>query len=46
MQLYQVLNGEKDWKIYFILKDLATGEVLYTVEHPDNNIRVEQEMWD
>ena len=46
MELFQVLNGEEDWGIDFILIDMDTGEVLYTEEHPENNIRVEEGMWE
>lgn len=46
MELFQVLNGEADWKIDFILKDMDTGEILYTEDYPEKNIRVEEEMWD
>ena len=45
MELFQVLNGEADWKIDFILKDMDTGEILYTEDYPEKNIRVEEEMW-
>ena len=46
MELHQVLMGEKDWSIYFILKDMDTNEILYTAEYPEENIKINEYLWD
>ena len=34
LEIYQVLMGEENWSIQFILENMNTNEVVYTVDYP------------
>lgn len=46
MEIYQVLMGEETWSIHFVLEDMDTGEILYTADYPEEEIEVDDSMWD
>ena len=46
MEIYQLLMGEEEWSVHFILKDMDTDEILYTANYPEENIRVYDYLWD
>ncbi len=46
MEIYQVLMGEDNWSIHFVLEDMDTGEILYTADFPEEKIKVNEEIWE
>ena len=46
MEIYQVLMGEENWSIHFILEDKDTEEILYTADYPEEVIRVSETIWE
>ena len=46
LEIYQVLMGEETWSIHFVLEDMDTGEILYTADYPEEEIEVDDSMWD
>lgn len=46
LEIYQVLMGEETWSIHFVLEDIDTGEILYTADYPEEEIEVDDSMWD
>ena len=46
MEIYQVLMREEIWSIHFVLEDMDTGEILYTADYPEEEIEVDDSMWD
>ena len=45
MEIYQVLSGEENWSIDFVLEDMETKEVLYTADFPEETIKVNDKIW-
>lgn len=46
MEIYQVLMGEENWTIHFVLEDMDTNEILYTADFPGEKIRVDESIWE
>jgi len=46
LEIYQVLMGEENWSIHFILENMNSNEVVYTVDYPKEQIKFNQEIWE
>lgn len=46
MEIYQLLMGEQEWGVHFVLKDMDTNETLYTADYPEEKVRVYDYLWD
>ena len=46
LEIYQVLMGEANWSIHFVMEDMDTNEILYTADYPEEEIRVSETIWE
>ena len=46
LEIYQVLMGEANWSIHFVMADMDTKEILYTADYPEEEIRVSETIWE
>lgn len=46
IEIIQVLNGEEDWSIEFVAKDIKTEEVIYQASFPEERIQINESLWD
>lgn len=46
MEIYQVLMGEENWTIHFVLEDMDTNETIYTADYPKEQIKFNAETWE
>ena len=46
MEMFQVLLGEENWSINFIIEDMDTNEVVYTANFPEEKIKFNEEIWE
>ena len=45
-EIYQVLNGNKDWSLQIIVTDMETGNELKNIKFPDEDYNLSIETWD
>ena len=45
-EIYQVLNGNKDWSLQIIVTDMETGNELEKIKFPDEDYNLSIETWD
>ena len=45
-EIYQVLNGNKDWSLQIIVTDMETGSELENIKFPDEDYNLSIETWD
>ena len=45
-EIYQVLNGTKDWSLQIIVTDMETGKELENIKFPDEDYNLSIETWD
>ena len=45
-EIYQVLNGTKDWSLQIIVTDMETGNELENIKFPDEDYNLSIETWD
>ena len=45
-EIYQVLNGNKDWSLQIIVTDMETGKELENIKFPDEDYNLSIETWD
>ena len=45
-EIYQVLNGNKDWSLQIIVTDMETGNELDNIKFPDEDYNLSIETWD
>mgnify|MGYP000774945646 CR=1 FL=1 len=45
-EIYQVLNGNKDWSLQIIVTDMETGNELENIKFPDEDYNLSIETWD
>ena len=46
LEIYQVLMGEENWSIHFVLEDMDRKEILYMADYPEEQIRVDETIWE
>ena len=46
IELIQVLNYEEKWGFEFVLSDMDTKKIIYTVDFPEEDVVVNESMWD
>lgn len=46
LEIYQVLMGEENWSIHFVLENMDTNEVVYTADYPKEQIKFNEEIWE
>ena len=46
MEMFQVLLGEETWSIHFVLEDMDSGEILYAADFPEEEISVDETIWE
>ena len=45
-EIYQVLNGNKDWSLQIIVTDMETGKELENIKFPEEDYNLSIETWD
>ena len=45
-EIYQVLNGTKDWSLQIIVTDMETGKELENIKFPEEDYNLSIETWD
>ncbi len=45
-ELYQVFNGQEDWKLLVVIVDRDTGKEVLKAEQPKDPILLDESMWD
>ena len=46
IELIQLLNHEEKWGGEFVLSDMETKKIIYTVDFPEEDVVVNESMWD
>ena len=45
-EMYQILNGNAEWSIHVVAKDLYTGGELVNIDYPKEVFSINEETWD
>ena len=45
-EMYQILNGNAEWSIHVVAKDLSTGGELVNIDYPKEVFSITEETWD
>lgn len=46
IELIQLLNHEEKWGFEFVLSDMETKKIIYTVDFLEEDVVVNESMWD
>lgn len=46
LEIYQVLMGEEIWSVHFVVEDMDSGEILYAADFPEEEISVDETIWE